>query len=85
MNYDYEGLETELRDLVRAITLNAPEIDEVEKFLSAGEYGLAFETLCGICSEENKRVPSGLRQKVRELAERMDIDPVWWENLLSID
>jgi len=50
----------------------------VEQFLTAGEYGLAFETLCGIAKEENKPVPNELRSKVRVLAHQMEIDPIWW-------
>ena len=59
------------------------EAAEVEQFLSVGEYGLAFETLCGIATEENKPVPADLCPKVRKLAEQMKIDPIWWAALVE--
>ena len=46
MSYDYQRLETDLRVLLEVMCVFTPsEIAEVEQFLSAGEYGLAFETL----------------------------------------
>lgn len=82
MSYDYNRLETDLSELLVAMSsFTLSEIAEVQEFLSAGEYGLAFETLCGIVNEENKPVPAGLRPIVRKLAEQMEIDPIWWTEL----
>lgn len=63
-------------------TFSTAEVAEVTKFLRAGEYGLAFETLCGIVKEEGKHVPPHLRPKLRKLAEQMGIDPVFWTDLV---
>lgn len=83
MSYDYKRLEADLNELLGAMsTFTASEIAEVEQFLSAGEYGLAFETICGIANEESKPIPLELRSKVRKLAEQMEIDPVWWMELV---
>jgi hypothetical protein len=82
MSYNYQQLESDLSELLGAMSSFAPsETAEVTQFLAAGEYGLAFETLCGIAKEENKPVPVELRPKVRDLGERMEIDPIWWEEL----
>jgi hypothetical protein len=79
---DYSRLEEDLRQLTCALGSLAPsEISDVEVFLAAGEYGIAFETLCAILWEEGKTVPNELRPRVRELAERMEIDPSWWEKI----
>ena len=79
MNYDYEKLKDDISGLLIAMPSFTPsEIAEVEQFLAVGEYGLAFETLCGIAREENKPVPDILRPKIRVLAEQMGIDPIWW-------
>lgn len=78
MSYDYQQLETDLSELLGAMSFTQSEVGEVEQFLTAGEYGLAFETLCGIAKEENKPVPNELRSKVRVLAQQMEIDPIWW-------
>lgn len=82
MSYDYQQLESDLRVLLEAMSCFTPsEIGEVEQFLTAGEYGLAFETFCGIAKEENKPVPNELRPKVRVLAQQMEIDPIWWAEI----
>jgi len=47
MSYDYKRLEADINELLAAMSaFTRSEIAEVEQFLSAGEYGLAFETLC---------------------------------------
>lgn len=59
MNYDYEKLKDDISGLLIAMPNFTPsEIAEVEQFLAVDEYGLAFETLCGIAREENKPVPA---------------------------
>ena len=74
MSYDYKRLEADLKEILGAMcTFTPSEIAEMEQFLFAGEYGLAFETLCGIANEENKPVPTELRPKIRKLAEQMEI------------
>ena len=84
MKHDYQRLEADLRELLIAMSGFTPsEVAEVEQFLSAGEYGLAFETFCGIAKEENKLVPNEVRPKIRTLAERMEIDPIWWADIIT--
>jgi hypothetical protein len=80
----YQILEKDLKQLLLALNSFTPlEISEVDHFLAAGEYGIAFETLCAIIIEKRKCVPQELRSKIRELAERMDIDSDWWERIVG--
>jgi uncharacterized alpha-E superfamily protein len=82
MSYDYQQLESDLSELLGAMSnFTASETAEVAQFLAAGEYGLAFETLCGIAKEEDKPVLAKLRPKLRDLGKRMEIDPIWWAEL----
>jgi len=79
MSSDYQQLETGLRELLEAMACFTPsEVGEVEELIKAGEFGVAFETFCGISMEEGKPIPNQLRPKVRTLAQQMKIDPVWW-------
>lgn len=82
---DRKRLEDDLCELLGSMTkFTHEETAEVEQFLDAGEYGLAFETLCGIAKEENKPVPNEFRSIVRMLAEQMEIDPIWWKELAAV-
>ena len=75
-------LERELRQLLGGMMSFSPsETAEVEQFLQVGEYGVAFETICGIVKEEGRDVPNGLRLSFRRLAEQMDIDQEWWAEI----
>ena len=82
MNIDFQTLEADITQLLTKLDTFAPaEVAEVKQFLVAGEYGVAFETLCGIVKEEGKSVPAELRPKIRILAEQMGIDPKWWAEI----
>lgn len=82
MRYDYQRLEADLNELLGAMdTFTPSEVAEVGQFLSVGEYGLAFETLCGVAKQEGKPVPAALRRRVRQVATQMRIDPTWWTEL----
>jgi hypothetical protein len=84
MNFDYQKLEEDISQLLVAMTnLTPSEVAEVEQFLTAGEYGVAFETLCGIIKEEGKPVAQEIRLKFRGLAERMGINPLWWSEIVD--
>ena len=84
MNSDYTAMELELTRLLKALdgVFTSSEIAEVEQFLKAGEYGVAFETLCGIAKEENRSIPTELRPAVRALAQRMGIESLWWSEIV---
>lgn len=49
------------------------EIAEVQSYLDAGEYGLAFDTFASIAVEENKPVSGNALSMANDLAERMDM------------
>lgn len=79
MSSNQQKLKDDLSDVLATITNFTPsQVAEVKDLLDVGEYGIAFETLCGIVKEENKPVPPVIRPKIRSLAERMEIDPSWW-------
>ena len=57
MKTDYRKLESDLKELLGLMSnFTDHEVMEVEHFLNVGEYGLAFETLCGIVKEEGRTV-----------------------------
>ena len=80
----YQRLETELRRLLDALkgVFTGTQCEAVEEFLRAGEYGVAFETLCGIAVEEHHAIPIELRPAIRSLAQEMGITPDWWEPIV---
>ncbi len=83
MKPDYSQLKTDLERLLTGMADFTPsEVAEVEGFLRVGEYGVAFETLCGIVKEEGYSVPADLRSVIREMAERMGIEPSWWAGIV---
>ena len=85
MSYDYKSLEVELLALLTDLgeTLAAKEIEEVHHFIEAGEYGVAFETLCSILNDEQKAISTSVGATLRDLGGRMDIDPECWRNIGS--
>jgi hypothetical protein len=84
MGLYYQELEKDLNQLLLTLNnLTPSEISEVDQFLAAGEYGIAFEAICGVITEEGKHVPQVVRSIIRELANRMKIDPIWWQKIVS--
>ncbi len=84
MSIDYKRLEEDLVQLLDEMpSFTSSEASEVQQFLAAGEYGVAFETLCGIINEEHKVVPLEVRPKIRAFAEHMKIDPIWWTKIVD--
>ena len=82
MKSEYQRLECDIREILSAMEFFTPsEIGEVEEFLFAGEYGLALETLCGIAYEEKKAIPREIYPKLCKIAEAMEIETSWWNEL----
>lgn len=71
----FEDLERRFRSLLGASDAGwaRAEIAEVQSYLDAGEYGLAFETFVSIAVEENKPVSENALSIAGDLAERMDV------------
>jgi hypothetical protein len=80
MKPNYAALETELTQLLADLTttLTESEIKEVSTFIDAGEYGVAFETLCSVITEEDKILSRGTLAKLMELGQKLKVDPSWW-------
>ncbi len=86
MTWNYEQLEADIRKLIMAIGILSPsESAEVLRFVDVGEYGVAFEELCGILGEEGKLIPDDCKADFKSLADRMGIDQSWWESLVGSD
>lgn len=84
MKTEYQKLESNLKNLLESMSdFTNCEVSEVEHFLNVGEYGLAFETLCGIVKEEGRTVPINKLTIIQELAERMAIDSSWWFDIVQ--
>lgn len=73
MSIDYARLESELNEVLALAPLSEAEVMDVRRFLDAGEYGIALETLCSILQEGNKVIPPKLRDRLLQLAQRMRI------------
>ena len=58
-----------------ASSLSPSECQEVDRFIEAGEYGLALETLVDIYFEERKTANPEVTNLVTHIAGEMGIDP----------
>lgn len=63
------------------LLLSEAELEEAQHFIDVGEYGLAFETLCGIIDEEQKMLPLTAYYLIDDLGKQMEIDPAIWAKL----
>jgi uncharacterized protein (UPF0264 family) len=50
------------------------QIEEVEEFLRAHEYGLALETLAGIITDDHVEVSDSVVRQIRTIAEAMSAE-----------
>lgn len=80
----FQALEEELNDLYREVfkMLSSPkDADQIKTFINVGEYGLALETLCGVIAEDDYTIPDSVYQKIAKLANTMDIEKRFFENI----
>jgi hypothetical protein len=80
---DYKKLEQDILAILAALqgTLDAAEMKEVRDFVEAGEYGIAFETLCSILGDRHAPISPAVVDKLTELGQRMGIDEENWRGL----
>ncbi|HEV8001711.1 MAG TPA: MafI family immunity protein [Planctomycetaceae bacterium] len=88
MSFDhqyYQRLESDLERLLLDLSseLSDPDAAEVRSFIDAGEYGVAFETLCDVIVERGVVIPRDAHERMTELAGRMDIEKRFWSELKS--
>jgi hypothetical protein len=76
---DLESILAELRGV-----LTATEEAAVREFIDAGEYGLAFETLCFVMHDASYVMPRTAYPKFLDLAKRMDIKQSYWEPIKTV-
>ena len=81
--YNYRLIENQLQAILSSLglLLSEAELEEVQHFIDVGEYGLAFETLCGIIDEERKIIPLSVYYLIDDLGKQMEIDPAIWAQL----
>ena len=81
--YDYRLIEEQLQTILSSLglLLSEAELEEAQHFIDVGEYGLAFETLCGIIDEEQKMLPLTVYYLIADLGTQMEIDPAIWAKL----
>jgi len=87
MSYDYGRLETDLLDVLALLEdqFDEEEGKEVRVFIEAGEYGVAFETICSIIKEEGKSIPVLVANRLEDLGGRLGIEPDYWRDIVRSD
>ena len=80
MNDYYETLAKDLLSVMADVSslLEPVEVEEVQMYLDAGEFGLAFETLCAVLKRKQKPVSAATYVAISDLGERMDMEPSYW-------
>ena len=83
MSHDYGELEARLNSVLSGGEgwLSREEAEEVRGFVDVGEYGVAFETLCGIIVEEGKSISHEVYQQLAQLGRLMKLDEQTWLKL----
>jgi hypothetical protein len=84
----YKKLEADLNQLLDDLkgVLSQEELAEIKEFVDHGEYGVAFEELCGIAEKQGYVIPMGFRPAIASLAQSMSagLDADCWKYLKSI-
>jgi plasmid maintenance system antidote protein VapI len=81
--YDYNFLDKQLNALISSMidSLSQDEISELRELLDAGEYGVAYETLCSIIVERNKLITKQMYAQLIELGQKMQMTEDTWLKL----
>jgi len=81
--YDYKFLEQNLAALLAMLEsrLSKEEIDDLNSYVDAGEYGVAFQYLCEILVRRNQPIPPEAYKLCDSLGTRMQLDPQIWAGL----
>ena len=80
-------METEFHALIVSSrgALSDNELRDVQEFVEAQDFNLAFETLCGFLIDRNRSVPQDLYLRIHMLGERLDgVDPYLLESVKAI-
>ena len=84
--HDYTSLENKLELLLSLLTSQLSEegLKEVRHFISVGEYGVAFESLCAIILEAGTTIPLDAYTLISELGNQMQLERDTWEILITL-
>ncbi len=76
MDIDFQGIEDSFSQLMNFLVgvFSQSEIQEVQDFIDAGEYGLALETLVDIVNEEDKKISNEIVASILQLVDKMLMD-----------
>ncbi|MBD2180139.1 MafI family immunity protein [Planktothrix sp. FACHB-1355] len=80
---DYKIIVDKLNEALFFVSeeLSENQINFIRSDINAGEWRLAFETLCDILSEENLRMNPRVYKLVQEIGYGLNIDSETWESL----
>ena len=71
----YKAIEAELKTLLRDIRgLQDAEVEEIARYLNAGEYGLTLGTICLALNTNGIAVNRERYQKIESLLKKMEMD-----------
>jgi len=81
--YDYQTLEQKLNAVITAVgpQLSAIDVHDIREFITAGEYGLAFDLLCHALLQSHHSVPAEAYILIDELGRKMELNPRTWESI----
>ncbi|MGH8072216.1 MAG: MafI family immunity protein [Candidatus Entotheonellia bacterium] len=79
--YDYQTLEQKLNAVVTAAgpQLSTMDAHDIREFITAGEYGLAFDLLCHALLQSHHPVTAEAYTLIDQLGKQMELDPRTWE------
>jgi hypothetical protein len=79
--YDYQTLEQKLNAVVTAVgpQLSTMDAHDIREFITAGEYGLAFDLLCHALLQSHHPVTAEAYTLIDQLGRQMELDPRTWE------
>jgi hypothetical protein len=80
---DWNEVSAELEALLQQAGDDLPPDDRtnVTDLIEAGEFGVAFETLCTQLYEFDVAVPGDVRARLETLGRRLELDPALWKLL----
>lgn len=84
--YLYQALERDLLSIVADVraALDTAEAEEVQMYLTAGEFGLALETICAVLTRKRAPVAAATYVNISDVGARLDVEPSWWLDMAVV-
>lgn len=79
----FERIEEAIESIVVELVgvLSGSEVAYVREWNVEGEYGVAFEALCGFVADGKHAIERGVYQRIVDLGLTMGIDAEWWARI----